>query len=94
MIKLIDNYVVNVDDLNFTLAVDTGRKDKKTGRPVLRPISYHSSLEKAVSACRREYLRKGLENRSFDLHRAVIAMREMDARFNKLLSQAMRGGQP
>ena len=91
MIRLIEDFVVEVDPMNYILERDTGRKDKDTGRPIMKPISYHQSLEKAVDACRQEYVRRGLQNVSISLSDAVNIFRERDAQFNKLLSQCMRG---
>lgn len=93
MIRLIEDYVVEVDPMNYILARDTGRTDKDTGRTILKPISYHQSLEKAVDACRQEYVRRGVQNVSISLSEAVNMFRERDARFHKILAQCMRGEQ-
>lgn len=93
MIRLIDDYVVTIDEYSFVLGRDTGRIDKRTKNKVIRPISYHHSLEKAVEACRREYIRNGLRDASLTLGEAVTAMRDMDAKFNRLLTKCMRGEQ-
>lgn len=85
MIRVIDDYVVTADAYGYTLARDTGKIDKKTKTPVLKPISYHGSLRQAVDSCRRDYIRRGLQGGEISLSEAVTRMRDMDNKFKNIL---------
>lgn len=89
MIRVIDDYVITADAYGYTLARDTGRIDKKTKAPVMRPISYHGSVRQAVESCRRDYVRRGLQEGEISLSQAVAHMQEMDDTFNEILRRCI-----
>ena len=85
MIRVIDDYVITADAYGYTLARDTGKIDKKTKAPVMKPISYHGSVRQAVESCRRDYIRRGLQGGEISLSEAVARMKDMDDKFRKIL---------
>lgn len=85
MIRVIDDYVITADAYGYTLARDTGKIDKKTNTPVMKPISYHGSVRQAVESCRRDYIRRGLQGGEISLSEAVSHMKDMDDKFRKIL---------
>ena len=85
MIRVIDDYVITADAYGYTLARDTGKIDKKTKTPVMKPISYHGSVRQAVESCRRDYSRRGLQGGEISLSEAVSYMKDMDDKFRKIL---------
>ena len=90
MIRLIDDYVVEPGPYDYMLAKDTGRVNKK-GERVLKAISYHASLEKAIQALRGYCMGKCLAEKDMSLSEAVSVVQRCDERFRKLLVEVMEG---
>lgn len=88
MIRLIDDYVVTVDPYCYTLARDTGKTDKKGNRK-LKNISYHSTLEKAIAACKEDRRKRCLPEGDTSLYEALTAMRQSDREISELLKEVM-----
>lgn len=89
MIRLIENYVIQPGAMDYMLAKDTGRVDKKTGTPDLKPISYHYTVQKAIQAALDDYTRKSLAEGDKDLREALSVIRACEKRFEDLLKEAM-----
>lgn len=92
MIELIDNWVVLVDDYNYTLARITGtRIDKKTGResPAYKVQGYYRSLESAVKALGEQLIRDCLKDRRTSLAEAVHTITESNKRMETLLHEVL-----
>ena len=87
MIRLIGDYVIQIDENNFTLAREKKGKDK-SGKDVTRyrPVGYYGSLEKAIEACRREYVRQGLQEKDTSLPEALNTIRKYELQFQRLLA--------
>lgn len=92
MIRLINGYAVQVDQYNYSLVRDTGRKDKQ-GSPVLKYISYHGSLESAIRACRKDCIKRSLMEFDGQLDEAIRVLREQDKEFRSLLRKCIPGGE-
>lgn len=91
MIRLIDDYIVVKEKYDYMLARELNYIDKKTGKNAIKSIGYYSSLEKAVEACRREYMGKCLEDKELTLSEALSELRMQDRRFRMMLEEVMRG---
>lgn len=89
MIRILDDYVVVAGPYDYMLAKDTGRLDKKTKTPELRPLSYHGSPRKVILALRDYMVRKSLANVDGDLSEAIRAIEAVDKRFIDVLNRAM-----
>ena len=89
MITVIDDYVITSDAYGYTLVRNTGRIDKKTKTLVLKPISYHGSVRQALESCRRDYIRRGLQEGDMTLSEAVSRMRDMDNTFKEVLERCI-----
>ena len=91
MIKLIDDYVVNVDTYNYILMRGRPGKDKE-GKEIVRytALGYYSDLEKAVSACREELVRRRLQDRDMRLSEAVNTIRTCNREFREMLRERMK----
>lgn len=87
MIRVIDDYVVERGPYDYMLARDTGKVKK--GCRVLKPISYHASLRKAILALREYCVGKSLSEKDMSLCEAIDAIRQCDKRFEDLLNQAI-----
>lgn len=89
MIRLIDNYVVIPGAYDYMLAKDTGRIDKKTGTPDVKPMSYHSSVRMAIVALRDYMVRKSLADVDGSLSEALSVIDAVNKRFEDVLNEAM-----
>ena len=85
MIQLYNDYVIVNDDLQWILAKDTGRIDKRNGRIKYEPAGYFSSLRNALNEFRRRNIRTRCKNGSLALGDALTAIREEDARLEKFI---------
>lgn len=86
MIKLIDNFIVNVDSLNYILCEEkVSQKGKNKGETYTAVIGFYPSLLKAVYACRQELLRRETEGGRMALAEALERMEKADARFMAFL---------
>ena len=93
MIRLFDDWVILVDDYNYTLAKELGtRTDPKSGkeRTDYKRYGYYGSLEKALEALSKEITKEELKSGSRTLGEAVRTIRESNARVESLLNDVMK----
>lgn len=89
MIRILDDYVVVPGPYDYMLAKDTGRVDKKTGTPEVKPISYHGSVRSAIVALRDYMVRKSLADVDGSLSEALSVIQAVNKRFEDVLNKAM-----
>lgn len=89
MIKLIDNYLVLVDDCNYSLVYDTGRTRKREGRtePIYKYLGYYGSLAGAIRGCREIFVHDGLKGGPHELSEALHTIAGITKRFEELLNK-------
>ena len=93
MIKLFDNWIIEVDAMNYSLAEYVGERtriDKKGNErteTVIERYGYYRSLSEAIKALRDRIIRLRLQNSALSLSEALRAIREEDDRINELLSR-------
>lgn len=79
-IRLVDDYVVNIDDYNFTLCKEkTIKKGKNEGEIVLDTIGYFPDMESAVRRFLKEEVNEQLNGMQditvfeyFEHHKAIV----------------------
>lgn len=88
MIKIIDDWYVTVETnpTNYTVRRGKGEKDIKGGHRD-KAIAYCTSLRKAVKAVRDQIVAETLRERSRSLPDALLAVSEVDARFEEILEK-------
>lgn len=92
MIKLTDDWVIMIDDMNYTLAKCTGeRYDKKQKKsvPAYAYKGYFGSLEQALNCFGREKHKERLKGGCMTLAEAVQAIRESNNEVKQLLSEVI-----
>lgn len=95
MIKIFGDWVVLVDDLNYTLAKIKGtRIDSKTGkeRTDYKIYGYYRDLASALKALSEELVREKLKDSVAGLDEAVRTIRESNKRVEDLLKEALQDG--
>ena len=88
MIKIIDDWYVTVETnpTNYTVRRGTGGRDIR-GKLKDKPQSYHTSLFSAVKAVRDQIVAEELQGDFLRLEDALIAVSEVDARFEEILEK-------
>lgn len=88
MIKLIDNFVVDQDSLNYILGEEkTVEKGKHKGEVYTSTLGFYPSLFTAVFACRKELVRRELMKEYITLTDAMMKIESIDARFIQFLEE-------
>lgn len=90
MIKLINDYVVRVDTMSYTLMVDTHKKDKK-GNDLYKTVGYYSTLSSAIKGCIKDINRSKLAVDTITLEEAVKVIMESNESVTDLLNKCLGG---
>lgn len=94
MIKLFDDWVILVDDMNYTLARELGEAyDKKSDSMRMRYkyYGYYGSLAQALKALSREIYTSELKDVCVTLAEAVDIIKEAHAKTDRLLEGVLHG---
>ena len=91
MISVTEKYLIEVDDLNYTVYVNRPKKetDKKTGKQRDRypVVGYYGSMADAVSAVRARVIRDGLKNVNGPLSEAIEEVKRISTEFDKTMKE-------
>ena len=89
MIRVNDDWVIDVDDHNYVLKKDLHRleksRDKKTMVPAYKTVGYFSSPARALERLGEEIIREKLKGPEMCLHEAVVAIRECTEEWRELV---------
>ena len=93
MIRVNDDWVIEVDDHNYTLKKDLHRtelsRDKKKMVPAYAVKSYHPSLRRALERLHEEIIRDRLREADRTLAEACRAIRECTDEWRELTEQIL-----
>ena len=94
MIRITDKYVILVDDLNYTVAIDRHKVsvDKETGkeRPVYTPIAYVSGLDAAIETIARKITTDVLKtDEEISLEEALSVINDIYKAFIETIKEAI-----
>ena len=89
MIEVINDYYIDVNDLNYTLKKDRGTYDKHGNRNY-KTYGYYDSLRSALIACVDQLQRDKLSSDTFTLQESIKAINDVTSRFNNLLGLAIK----
>ena len=87
MIKLINDLVIDVSDLNYTLKKYEGNeKDEKTGeyKDVYTIKGYYSSLESAIKGAIEYSIKSKFKDNTFSLKEALKEIEIIHNKFNNI----------
>ena len=98
MIQINDDYIVQIDALNYTVMRDahrkTTRKDTKTGETVeveaYITVGYYSNLEEAIKGVIKDMNARALQAGTHTLKEALEIVVENNNRFTELLEKALK----
>ena len=90
MIRLNNDYFIDVDDMNYTLKRDTHKTyTDKNGKEInsVEVISYFSSLNNAIIGARNYFIGKSLQDGEYSLKEAVNRVEEVNKHFEDMLKE-------
>jgi len=85
MIRVNDNYVIEVDPYNYTPKENLHRTDKN-GDPLFKTIGYYNNLRSAVKGVLDYDIKKSLSDGDKSLYEAVRVLNEAYSRLDKLIN--------
>ena len=86
MIRIKDDYVILVDNNEYTAAIDRHKKDKK-GYDLYKELGYYSSFNGALKGIYEHMLRRGLSEKEFNLSEAIAFVTIMTDELNKMIDK-------
>lgn len=91
MIKLIDDWYIDADDMQYKLGKAVTRVNAKTGekKTELTKTTYHSTLAGAVRAAYSRYSRELVQRDTWTLERAVEALTALQNKFEIILLETI-----
>lgn len=100
MIRVNDDWVIKVDDLNYMPCRDLHRKElvkQKDGTVVEQdaytsPIGYFSSLSGALKAIVDKECRKGMKEAEIGLNEAILTIQRASSELEAMMQSICEGG--
>ena len=89
MIRVNDDYVIDVDSMCYTTKIDKHKTDKK-GNPVYEVVGYYKDLDGAVLAIVKSMNRSKLSEGVHDLKTALGIIRSSNEQFEKILREVIK----
>ena len=89
MIRVNDDYVIDVDSMCYTTKIDKHKTDKK-GNPVYEVVGYYKDLDGAILAVVKSMNRKELSEGVHDLKSALGIIQASNEQFEKLLREVIK----
>ena len=90
-IILFDGFEILHDSMNYTVAYNTGKKDKD-GSIKYKYLSYNGTLESALIACRKKYISRQIRMHDvMPLEEAISIIVRSTNHFESLIKEAFNG---
>lgn len=89
MIRVKDDYVILVDDNEYTVAIDKRKKDKK-GNDLYKFIGYYGTLEGALKGLYSYMIRKGLSTKEFNFDETIGYVTRMHEEMVQMIEKAVK----
>lgn len=90
MIRVNDDYVIDVDSMCYTTKIDKHKTDKK-GNPVYEVVGYYKDLDGAILAVVKSMNRKELSEGAYELKEALEIIQASNEQFETLLKEVVKG---
>lgn len=89
MIKLDDDYMIDVDSYNFTLIKDKGKINKKTGKPITIAVGYYGNLQGCLKRYAELTAISKLQEHDVTLPEAIKIITESNDKLIAMLNQKL-----
>lgn len=91
-IILFSGFEILRDSMNYTLVYNTGKTDKNDNSIVYKYLSYHGTLEQALKAAKKEYVKREIRQHDvLSLDEAVSIIVRANNHFESLVKNAFEG---
>ena len=87
MIRVNENYCIDVDDKCYTVKIDKHKVDKK-GNPVYEIVGYFKNLENAIKGVIDSINKKKLQS-DYTLKEALTIIQESNRKFEELMKEVI-----
>ena len=102
MVKVNDDYIIEIDSLNYTVKRDEHRikvEADKDGNevkrvPVFTTVGYYGDLAPAILGVIKDMNRRELGDGTHELHEAINIVMNNNRHFEALLEKALKGELP
>ena len=88
MIRVDNDYYIDVDEQCYTVKIDTHKTDKK-GNEVYVIVGYYKNLQNAIKGVIDYQNKKKLKSENYDLKEALKIVLDNNTRFEKLLKSVL-----
>lgn len=88
MIRVNDDYVIEVDAYNYTACKDRHRKDKN-GEDIFTTVGHYSDVEGAIGGIIKDMKSNKLDNDTYSLEEAINVIRKINGQFKEMLERAL-----
>ena len=92
MITLIDGYEIHGNSKDYSLVINTGKKDKKTGKDRTVVVGYYNSVSSCVLACYKDICRKVTRDKAMTLTEAVTEFQTIENRLESIIPDCFKRG--
>lgn len=86
MIRIKDDYVILVNNEDYTAAIDKHKTDKK-GYPMYKELGYYSTFNSALKGIYEHMIRIGLQEKDYTLPEAIDYLTKMNDEMNKMIDE-------
>lgn len=91
MIRINNDYVIDVSDLEYTLQIDTHtttyNKKSEKEYPVYKTVGHYTTLASALNGARLDMRRKMLADGEYTLKEAIDKVLELDDEFTRMMER-------
>lgn len=88
MIKVDENYYIDVDDNCYSVKIDMHKQDKK-GAQIYTTEGYYGSLEGALKGVIKSMNKRKFSSSDFELKEALKIVQQNNNRFEELLREVL-----
>lgn len=88
MIRVDNDYYIDVDEQCYTVKIDTHKTDKK-GNEIYVIVGYYKNLQNAIKGVIDYQNKKKLKSENYDLKEALKIVLDNNTRFEKLLKSVV-----
>lgn len=86
MIRIKDDYVILVNNAEYTAAIDKHKTDKK-GYPIYKELGYYSTFNSALKGIYEYMIRIGLQEKDYTLSEAIEYLTKMNNEMKKTIDR-------
>lgn len=90
MVRINDEYVIDVDEMNYTVKIDMHKKNKK-GEDVYKTVGYYTTMKNALDGVVNNRIARKLLDKDYSLEEALTTIRTIHQEYidvyNKVLQE-------